>query len=167
MGEPKQFRSSRLFNSPLEIGMRTLFVLNEARVPCDLQRLTIYDYFLLHSSDISQEVASLHPPSPYRSSELLIKRPLIEQGLTLMVAKGLVAISFSGSGIEYVATEYAGKFLEYFTSPYANRVRTIAAWVRDNFQDVDNARLQNLVNSRIGQWGSEFISETLVEEELP
>lgn len=84
-----------------------------------------------------------------------------------MVAKGLVAISFSGNGIEYVATEYAGKFLEYFTSPYANRVRTIAAWVRASFQDVDNAGLQNLVNSRIGQWGSEFISETLVEEELP
>jgi hypothetical protein len=165
MPEPTPIGTSRLFNSPLEIGLRTLFVLSEVGKPCDLQRLIIYDYFLLHSSDVSEDQISLHPPSPYRSSELLIKRPIIEKGLTLMMSKGLVAYAFSEGGIQFVRTEYASRFLEYFSSPYSKRVRELAMWVRINFQEIETTTLQKMVNGRIGRWGTEFVGETLVEEE--
>jgi hypothetical protein len=71
-GRPRQ---PRPFNSPLECGLRLLFVLVAAnRTRSDLQRLISYDYLLIHSGDIANGPHSLHPPVPFRGTELLVKR---------------------------------------------------------------------------------------------
>jgi len=57
-------RDIRLFNTPIEFGLRSLFILNcMAPKSSDLQRLIYYDYLILHTSDIDQQQASL-PPFP-------------------------------------------------------------------------------------------------------
>jgi hypothetical protein len=154
-----------LFNSPLEVGMRTLIVLAEVNDWCDVQRLTIYDYFLVHSSDISEGPESLHPASPYRSGELAVKREVIQKGLHLLMSKGLIESSFDDYGIRFKAKEVARPFLNYFESPYAKKARDIAAWIGVEFQQMSDEKLQTIVSEKIGRWGSEFINETLVEEE--
>lgn len=47
---------ANIFNTPLEIGLRILFVLNAIKPRgIDLNRLVIYDYFLLNSSFSTSE----------------------------------------------------------------------------------------------------------------
>lgn len=162
---PTHLSAEMLFNSPLEVGLRTLIVLAEVNDWCDLQRLTIYDYFLLHSSDIEHGPASLHPPSPFRSGELAVKRDVIQKGLQLLLSKGLVESSFDELGIRFKAKLVARPFLDYFDSSYAKRARGIATWIASKFQRMDDAELQRVVNERIGKWGSEFVGETIIEEE--
>lgn len=162
---PTKISAEMLFNSPLEVGLRTLIILSEVNDWCDLQRLTIYDYFLLHSSDIEQGPASLHPPSPFRSGELAVKREVIQKGLQLLLSKGLVESSFDEMGIRFKAMDVARPFLDYFDSPYAKSARGIATWIELTFQPMDDAELQSVVSERIGKWGSEFVGETLIEEE--
>lgn len=69
------------FNSPLETGLRSVAILAEA---CpdefDLQRLLYLDYLVVHSSD-ADGPTSLHPNTPLRNGELLVRRGLIERGL--------------------------------------------------------------------------------------
>jgi hypothetical protein len=157
--------TNRLLNTPLEVGLRMLIILTETQGACDLQRLTIYDYMLLHSGDIDGGPESLHPPSPFRSGELLVKRSLIEKGLEILCSKGLVERSFCSGGIEFMATELAKPFLDYFESYYSKKARLTAGWIGSRFDGLDDNALQEFVNSRIGRWGTEFIGETLVEEE--
>ena len=45
-------RNVNVFNSPLEIGFRILYILNGIYpIQIDINRLVIYDYFLLNSGD--------------------------------------------------------------------------------------------------------------------
>src|SRR6266542_2221488 len=99
-------RNTSVFNSPLEIGLRVLYLLNEL-LPngCDLQRLVYYDYILVHSSDVPDGPKSIHPSIPHRTTEILIKRELVKKGLTLMHSKQLVDSVFDSTGISYKATE--------------------------------------------------------------
>ena len=62
------------FNSPLETGVRALTVLAEsAPAALDLQRLVYFDYLVVHSADAGGP-RSLHPNTPLRNGELLVRR---------------------------------------------------------------------------------------------
>ena len=72
------------FNGPVEIGLRTLVILCEAYPePMSLQRLILFDYLIVHSDDLPDGPAGLHPQTPHRSGELLIRRNLLQDGIAL------------------------------------------------------------------------------------
>lgn len=78
------------FNSPLEAGIRAVSILGAAYPQTyDLQRLVAFDYLLVHTGDIGGP-DNLHPPTPMRSAELLVRRKLVEQSLLLMMTRDLV-----------------------------------------------------------------------------
>src|SRR5689334_10655553 len=93
------------FNSPLECGLRPLVLLQAAQpAACDLQRLVFYDYLLVHSADVPEGPESIHPATPLRSGEALVRRHWIERGLLLMISRELVIRTFSAQGILYQAS---------------------------------------------------------------
>jgi len=66
------FEGRRLFNTPLECGLRMLFVLSACSpTKLDLQRLITYDYLIVHSGDVADSPDSLHPAVPFRGTEWL------------------------------------------------------------------------------------------------
>lgn len=85
----------KIFNSPEEIGVRTLFILDVCGKRMSSQRIMYYDYFALHLNDIDEQYESLHPDNPNHSSEIAVRRVLINKGLNLMIAKGLISIKYS------------------------------------------------------------------------
>ena len=93
---PFEERNTTVFNSPLEIGLRVLYVLSELYPKgCDLQRLVYYDYILVHSNDVPSGPKSIHPNTPHRTAEILVKRELVKKGLTLMNSKQLIKSIFN------------------------------------------------------------------------
>src|SRR6266700_5971794 len=95
----------RLFNTPLECGLRMLFLLNAcAPKKADLQRLISYDYLLVHSGDVEQSPGSLHPAVPFRGSEWLVKRDIVRGGLDLMFARELIDKKLEPTGIFYAGS---------------------------------------------------------------
>src|SRR5271166_4773579 len=92
------------FNSALETGVRALTVLAEAAPAAfDLQTLVYFDYLVVHSADADGPV-SLHPNTPLRNGELLVRRAVIERGVLLMVGRGLIERRMEIRGISYAAT---------------------------------------------------------------
>ena len=66
------------FNGPVEIGLRALCVLTTAfPAAYALQRLVVFDYFLVHSDDIEGGPEGLHPRTPHRGGEILVRRVVI------------------------------------------------------------------------------------------
>ncbi len=158
-------RNINVFNSPLEIGFRTLFILNGlAPSEIDLNRLVIYDYFLLNSSDFPNGPKSLHPPIPRRSGQIVIKPLILKDALALMRSKELIDIVFSTEGIKYKSNELTGKFIELQENDYSKRLSEISKWINLQFGDYSDDKLNTLVENNIPKWGNEFIYESLIRE---
>jgi hypothetical protein len=152
----------RLFSSPLELGLRTLFVLDaSAENFYDLQRLVVYDYLLVHSGDANGP-ASLHPPTPYRSGELLVKRDLLREGMKLMVGRGLVAAKFSHVGIHFGRSSITSMFLAYCRDEYSMALRVRSAWLTRTFQSWSDAALESFVREHMDEWGGEFTNDSVL-----
>lgn len=119
MEEVKQ--KNLIFNSPLEIALRLLYIFNSTTIPLDIQRLVYYHYLLIHSGDIPDSPKSLHPSLPIRACEtLVINRQVLKRSLTLLVLKDLVQVKFSKKqGVLYSKNRTTDIFIRYLDSPYS------------------------------------------------
>src|SRR6478672_1772276 len=108
------------FNGPIEIGLRALTLLSEAfPAPYSLQRLVVSDYLLVHSDDLPDGPPGLHPKTPHRGGELLVRRAVLEQGLMLYQSRGLLERHYTEKGVMFAATERTAGFLDALSSDYA------------------------------------------------
>jgi len=160
---PFEERNTTVFNSPLEVGLRILYILNELHPKgCDLQRLVYYDYILIHSSDVPNGPTSIHPSIPHRTSEILIKRDIVKKGLTLMNSKQLIKSTFDTTGILYSATEITKPFLEYNNSEYASQLKNVSKWLVSKFEAYNDEKLSLFIKNNMDVWGGEFSKESLL-----
>ncbi len=134
-----------------------LFVLNAASGnSSDLQRLISYDYLLVHSGDVPGGPESMHPPVPFRGTELLIKRDMLSAGLNQMFSRELIEKTFDITGILYKATTLTAAFLALLKTDYANALRARSTWVIDRFGAMEDGELSAFMRENVGRWGAEF-----------
>jgi hypothetical protein len=137
------------FNSHVEYGLRTLFLLH-AIYPrrCDLDHLSCLDYMVVHSGDFNEQLSSLHAPIPNRKNEFFIRRRLTEKGLLLFAKYCLVKLSFELDGIYYELTDESTPFMDSLSEEYTKQVKVRAEWVVNNYRDYSTLALrENITNS--------------------
>ncbi|MFS0687814.1 ABC-three component system middle component 2 [Sporosarcina sp. 179-K 8C2 HS] len=157
----------KLINTPLEIGLRTLIILDAISPDViDLDRLVIYDYLILHTGDVLKCEDSLHPPTPHRSGELFVRRQLIQDGLELMESRELLKKSFEEEGIVYSANTLTGPFLRYFETDYSHKLKSKSNWVKLHFKDYSNNQLKEYIRNNVDRWGGEFVNESFLRREI-
>ena len=145
-----------LFNSALETGVRALTILAEAAPKMlDLQALVYFDYLVVHSADAGGP-ESLHPNTPLRNGELLVRRGMIEQGVLLMVSRGLAERCMNAEGISYAATDDAVPFLDCLKSAYTLALRDRAEWAVERFGKMNAAELKGFFEANFERWTREF-----------
>ena len=146
--------------------MRPLCVLTAA-FPAGyaLQRLVVFDYFLVHSDDIEGGPEGLHPQTPHRGGEILVRRGVLQDGLTLYESRGLIARIYKDGGIFFAATDKSADFLDTLGTEYLKGLRERADWVVDSFGPLGDAELDAMVRDRIGTWGAEFAMESVLWSE--
>jgi len=155
-----------LFNGPIEMGLRCLAILNEAYpAKYSLQKLVVFDYLAVHSDDAPGGPIGLHPQTPNRSGELLVRRETINQGLMLYQSRELLERRFDPNGVYFVATDRSGGFLDALDSEYAYALRQRACWVVQSFGELTDEELQEFITEHIGVWGAEFEWSSVLWEE--
>lgn len=146
------------FNSPLETGLRALTVLSAIYPKAsDIQRLMTYDYLLVHSAD-ADGPESLHPGTPQRNGELLVRHALVQSGLYLLLSRNLVERIPEESGIVYRAMDEAQSFLDNLSSDYMRGLRTRADWIAITFGEMTDQELRAFIGQRFTKWTTEFQS---------
>jgi hypothetical protein len=123
-----------------------------------------YDYLLVHSGDVAEGPVSIHPPTPHRSGELLVRRPLIEAGIKLMMSKSIIECEMSPSGIMYFAGEWCLAFLGLLSAEYTLAIKTKAHWVVSRFAGLSDAQLADFMKENRVNWGAEFEFDALLRE---
>ncbi|RSD20623.1 ABC-three component system middle component 2 [Mesobacillus subterraneus] len=155
----------KLFNSPLEIGLRVLVFLSTiAPNSVDIQRLIYFDYLTIHSGDIENGPESLHAATPHRTGEIIVRRNMLQEGINLMASKGLIDIVFNSEGITYKANEISPNFLGYFDSTYYIQLKENAKWVINKFASYSNDDLNRYIKKHLDVWGGEFYNESVIRE---
>ncbi|WP_352637017.1 ABC-three component system middle component 2 [Mesorhizobium sp. M0145] len=149
-----------LFNGSLETGMRAVVML-DAVFPraFDLSHLIWLDHLVVHTADIGGP-ESLHPDIPQRIGELLVRRRLVENGLTLMRQLHLVDAQNRADGILYVAREEASAFVDSLRTAYGRALKERAGWLADYVNQRADSELAELIANRIGRWSVEFQGES-------
>ncbi|WP_411862212.1 ABC-three component system middle component 2 [Xanthomonas arboricola] len=144
------------FNSSLETGVRSLTILVAAfPASFDLLRLVEMDYLVVHSGD-ADGPESLHAPLPLRAGELLVRRAVIEKGLSLMLSRGLVRRIPSEDGFRFVAEEAAAPFISALVADYSCRLKQRAEWAVRRFQGVSTEEIRRITHRLFERWSSEF-----------
>lgn len=148
-----------LFNSPLETGVRSVVLLNTAYPRAfDLKELTWLDHLVVHTGDISGP-ESLHPNVPHRDGELLVRRSLVEQGITLMRSLHMIEAKYGSCGIVYAALDQAGPFVSLIRTDYGRALKARAAWLIGYLSERGEEHLHEVITQKIGRWAVEFQNE--------
>ncbi len=93
---------------------------------------------------------------------MLVRRPIIEQGIKLMMSKELIECEFNSKGIRYFAGEWAIAFLGKLESDYILQLRSRAKWVVSEFEDYSDEKLNLFMRDNWDNWGAEFEFEALM-----
>ncbi len=116
----------KLFNSPLEAGIRAVVVLEKLRPESiDLAEMVLFDHVVVHTADLGGP-PSLHPDLPGRKGELLVRRRLIEKILDLMRRCHLVDQEVTEDGVTYRASDEAASYVELLETTYSERLKDCA-----------------------------------------
>ncbi len=160
---------SELFSTSIEAGLRSLGLL-ESVFPAtlDLAQLVALDHIVVHSRDFDQNAPeSLHPPSPYRRAEPVVRRDLVRLGLDLMVARNLVHRIPKPDGFAYLAGESASPFISTLESAYWLNLFDRTRWAADRFGGHTPDQLSDLIRQRVDTWIAEFAELPLAQSVTP
>lgn len=122
----------------------------------DLQRLVYLDYAAIYSADLGGP-QSLHTPVPLRGAEYLSRRELIEEGLYLMVMRGLVDVAATETGIEFCAGENSTSLVGLIDGPYAKALLERSYWAANRFSGVTDQEMEAIFGSLGALWGAQFV----------
>lgn len=163
MNNESETQNEYLFNSPLEVALRLLVLISKTNLNnFDLDRLVIFDYFILHGNDIDIQQESLHPALPHRSSEIIVKRRLVREGMNILLSRGLVSQILHNEGIYYSANSNTKLFVDLLESNYYRKLTSVIETILSKYGNVSTSMLNSLVNENIHIWGGEFEYEALV-----
>lgn len=149
---------SIIYNTPLELGLRALFILRAARdSSCSLERLVYLDYLTTYSSDSElEDLKSLHPDYPLRVIELFTRRTILQQGLSLMARKGLIGIEYSDKGILYSGNINTEWFLTNINNNYATQLSKSIERIIEYYKEFSDEQIKEYIDQHYKSWGNEF-----------
>lgn len=138
------------FNNKIETGLRILTILNSTYPKSyDLQSLIYLDYMIVHSGDIDEEIASLHPAVSSRKGELLIRREIIFSSIELFIEKGLIDKLYTESGVEYLASENSTTFIDSLNESYSIELQTKSEWLNNYVKNLSQQSLKKQMDKFI------------------
>lgn len=156
MVEFEYLEKNSAYNSPMEFGLRALFIMSAAQEQYfDLQRLIFLDYLVVHSDDVEGGPIGLHAKIPYRSAEIFVKRAIIEEGLRDLAGKELVNVIFNASGVNYQISELGVQFVNLFQSNYAEQLSQVCQWLYKRFSMYSTVDLEQFIGGHLTSWGGE------------
>lgn len=145
-----------LFNSPLETGVRSVVILNACFPRAfDLHRLIALDHLVVHAADVGGPF-SLHPATPRRATEMIVRRSIVERGLLLMESRKLVDRMFSKSGVTFMAGDIAATFVGWLSSDYANALKKSCEFISGLIAEKSESEFDELIEAHFEKWALEF-----------
>lgn len=133
--------SNRLFNTPFEIFLHVVLLLDVVNAAITHDRITAYDFIAVYCEDFGIADRSLNGENCFAFSELSARRNLTKAAIKDLVVDGLVVAVDGEWGILYLILENGRKMSEGFQSEYASRYKELIRLVVERYKDSSDVQL--------------------------
>ena len=136
-----------VFNTPFEISLRTLIMLEIANEqPETADMIAAADFITVYGRDFGISKINLHGDNSYKFSEFAQCRELVNMAVKLLVKKGLINVSLTKNGFSYSINQRGLSYCTRLKSDYADTYRCLAIQTRKYIADRSEARVFTLIN---------------------
>ena len=139
---------NKLFNTPFELSLHVVLLLDVVDTGFTLDRITAYDFVAVHCEDFGVADRSLNGENGFAFSELSARRNLTKAAMKDLVVDGLVVASDDEMGILYSISESGRKISEGFQSEYAERYKKLMMLVVEKYRNYSDVQLFNEINKQ-------------------
>lgn len=108
-----------VFNTPFEISLRILVILNTAQSKLSIDRITAIDFISIYGRDFDVSEYNLHGDNSYRFSEYATKREFVSQAIKELVLRNYINPHCNKSGFVYSISSSGMSFCESLNDEYA------------------------------------------------
>ena len=138
--------SNRLFNTPFELSLHVVLLLDVANAGITLDRIAAYDFIAIYCEDFGVADKSLNGENGFAFSELSARRNLTKTAIKNLVVDGLVIATDDETGILYSVSESGRNMSEGFQSEYAKRYKELMRLVIEKYGNYSDVQLFNEIS---------------------
>lgn len=139
---------NKLFNTPFELSLHVILLLDEVDTGMTLDRIAAYDFIAIYCEDFNIADRALNGENGFAFSELSARRGLIKAAIKSLVIDGLVTVSDDNSGILYSVSGIGREMGKSFRSEYASKYRELMRIVAERYNDYDDVQLFNEISKQ-------------------
>ena len=140
--------TDKLFNTPFEMSLHILLLLDSVGGRFTIERITDYDFIAVYASDFGFNAESLNGDNGFAFSELTAKRKLMKEAIKDLVLDGLVSASDSMDGIIYSLSSTGLDMSRQFQSEYAITYRKVIKQVHRRYRNKSEVELSGIINKQ-------------------
>lgn len=119
-----------IFNTPFEVSMRILILLNTFESGLDEEQILYIDFFTIYEKNYGFGEINMNGDSKFMINELTAQRKLINSSIKNLVIDGLVNVKNTKNGFVYLINETGSKHCINMRSDYAMRYKNTANTVK-------------------------------------
>ena len=138
--------SNKVFNTPFELSLHVVLLLDVANEGLTLDRIAAYDFIAIYCEDFGVADRSLNGENGFAFSELSARRNLTRTAIKDLVLDGLVVALDDDMGILYSLSEVGRKMSEGLQSEYAARYKGLMRLVVDKYKNISDVQLFDKIN---------------------
>lgn len=138
--------SNKLFNTPFELSLHVVLLLDVTDIGLTLDRIAAYDFIAIYCEDFGVADRSLNGENGFAFSELSARRNLTKTAIKDLVVDGLVVATDDETGILYSVSDSGRKMSEGFQSEYAERYKELMRLVVEKYGNYSDVQLFNEIN---------------------
>lgn len=140
--------SNKLFNTPFELSLHVVLLLDVADTGLTLDRIAAYDFIAIYCEDFCVADRSLNGENGFAFSELSARRNLTKTAIKGLVVDGLVVATDDETGILYSVSVSGKKISKGFQSEYAKRYKELMRIVVEKYGNYSDVQLFNEINQQ-------------------
>ena len=135
-----------IFNTPFEVSLRILIILNTLKNRVSSERITALDFISTYGKDFGVSEYNLHGDNSFRFSEYTLKRNIISKSLKELVLKGYVNPHCNKSGFNYSISKSGTDFCNALNDNYAEEFTAIVNKSNEMYQNYSDRKLVHCIN---------------------
>ncbi len=137
---------NNMFNTPFEVSIRMLIILNAAQSSLSIDRITAFDFISIYGKDFGVSEYNLHGNNDYRFSEYASKREIVSQSVKELVLKRYINPHCNKSGFSYSISKNGISFCESLNDDYADSFVAIVKKTISLFTSCSDRKLTQCIN---------------------
>lgn len=135
-----------VFNTPFEVSLRILIILNTAQTRLSVDRITALDFIAIYGKDFGVSEYNLHGDNNYRFSEYTSKREIVSQAIKELVLSDYIIPHCNKSGFNYSISRNGVPVCKSLNDEYADNFTEIVKKANALFSNYSDRQLTHCIN---------------------